>query len=236
MIFHTKKLKLHPILITVVVAIQILMNVKFRLTTCFLLFFVFVIHGPFVPPSDQLDINIIDNKDKKKGEGTRAEMRKREAKEKSSEAKGDTDSTRGFTTDQRIEIENLGLQKESMIDHKNEVAMVALSLEESAMTKLIEAAERRAIQRCPDYDANNQYWKRVDDMLVDQDKLMCKIHSFNDDVIMQKPSEFGVSDFLNNPSPSKKRKATDVDGIDSNDGGDDGSDSLHISCKSDESK
>ena len=64
-----------------------------------------------------------------------------------------------------------------MIDRKNEVAMVALLLEESAMTKLIEAAEQRAIQRCPEYDGNNRYWKKVDDMLADQDKLMNKIRS-----------------------------------------------------------
>ena len=112
-------------------------------------FYVFVLHGPFVPTADQLDINIIESKDKKKGEGTRSQQRKAEAREKANDAKGDSTSTRGFTTDQRIDIENLGLRKESMIDRKNEVAMVALSLEESAMTKMIAAAEQRAMQRCP---------------------------------------------------------------------------------------
>ena len=112
-----------------------------------------------------------------------------------------------------------------MIDRKNEVAMVALSLEQSAMTKLIEAAERRASQRCQEYDGENLYWKKVDDLLADQDKLMTKIRSFNNDVIMQKPSAFGVSDFLNNSSPTKKRKATEVEVIDTVDGADDGSDS-----------
>ena len=47
-----------------------------------------------------------------------------------------------------------------MIDRKNEVAMVALTLEESAMSKLVEAAERKATQRCVSYDAENPYWKR----------------------------------------------------------------------------
>ena len=41
-----------------------------------------------------------------------AEMRRKYAKEKVMDAKGDTNATRGFTADQRIEIENLGLQKE----------------------------------------------------------------------------------------------------------------------------
>lgn len=31
-------------------------------------FFIFVIHGPFVPTNQRLDILLLDNKDKKKGE------------------------------------------------------------------------------------------------------------------------------------------------------------------------
>ena len=173
-------------------------------------FYVFVLHGPFVAAGDQLDINLIENKDKKKGEGTRAQQRKAEAKEKEIDAKGDTSSKRGFTTDQRIDIESLGLRKESMIDRKHEVAMVALSMEESAMTKMIEAAERRAMQRCPEYDKCNQYWAKVDMMLKEQDQLMIKIRNFNEKIMNQKPAAHLVSDFLNNPSPDKKRKAIEI--------------------------
>lgn len=187
-------------------------------------FFVFVLYGPFVPPSDQLNINIIDAKDKKKGEGTRAQQRKLEAKEKELEAKGATQVNRGFTTDQRIDIENLGIQKETMMDRKHEVAMVALSLEESAMGKMVEAAERRAMQRCPTYDRSNEYWMKVDAMLKDQDQLMEKIKSFNQRIIDRKPDVLSVSDFINNPSPVKKRKAIDLEDLNSNDGDDDISD------------
>ena len=84
-------------------------------------------------------------------------MRKKDAHEKAIDAKNESISTRGFTTNQRIDIESLSMQKETMIDRENEVAMVALSLEESAMTKLIDAAERRAIFHCPEYNANNPY-------------------------------------------------------------------------------
>ena len=73
------------------------------------------------------------------------------------DAKNDVTVTRGFTTDQRIEIENLGVERETMIDRKNEVVMVALTLEETASTKLIETAERRATQRCPQYNADDSF-------------------------------------------------------------------------------
>ena len=89
------------------------------------------------------------------------------------------------------------------------------------MTKLVEAAERRAILRCPDYDESNTYWKEVDDLLAEQDTLMNKIRSFNNEITILKPSSFAVSDFLNNPSPSKKRKASAVEGNDSMDDSDD---------------
>ena len=152
------------------------------------------------------------------------QQRKIEAREKALEAKGDSHCSRGFTTDQRIDIETLGLQKESMLDRKHEVAMVALSLEESAMTKMVDAAERRAMQRCPDYDSGNQYWKKVDGMLKDQDQLMVKIRNFNQSIMNQKPCDLSISDFLNEPSPAKKRKAIDLDEMNSNDGDDDISD------------
>ena len=72
-------------------------------------FFVFVPYGPFVPPSERLDINLIDNGGKKKGEATRSEMREKEAKEKAEDATNDKNVARGFTNNQRIDIETLGL-------------------------------------------------------------------------------------------------------------------------------
>ena len=57
----------------------------------------------------------MDNKHKKKGEGTRAELRKRDAKERQLDAKNDTASQRGFSTEQCLEIELLDLQKQAMV-------------------------------------------------------------------------------------------------------------------------
>ena len=47
-------------------------------------------------------------------------------------------------------------------------------------------------------------------MLKEQDELMLKIRNFNKTIINQKPNVGLVSDFLNNPSPNKKRKAIDI--------------------------
>ena len=47
--------------------------------------------------------------ERKKGEATRSEMRKKETKEKAEDATNDKNVARGFTTNQRIDIETLGL-------------------------------------------------------------------------------------------------------------------------------
>ena len=63
-------------------------------------------------------MNLIDNKDKKKGEGTWVEMRKKDKNENAIDTRNESTSTYGFTTDQRIDIETLSIQKEMMIDRK----------------------------------------------------------------------------------------------------------------------
>ena len=178
-------------------------------------------------------MNLVDNKYKKKGEGTRAEMRKKDENEKAIDAKNDSTYTRGFTTNQRIDIESLSMQKETMVDRKNEEDMVALSLEESALKKLIDAAERRAIFCCPEYNADNPYWKRVEVLMKEQETLMEKIRGFNENIMTNNASAFTVSEFLNEPSPMKpssnKRKSpasdsNDTISVDSSGGDTDGDD------------
>jgi len=68
---------------------------------------VFVVYGQFVNASDRLDVLLIDNKDRKKGEGTRAQLRSKDAKDKALVSKHDTESQRGFSTYQRIGIKAL---------------------------------------------------------------------------------------------------------------------------------
>ena len=76
-------------------------------------------------------------------------MRENESTEKAIVAKHNASATRGFTTDQCIDIESSSLKKATLVDRKNEAALVGLSVEDSALTKLIEAAERQALSRRP---------------------------------------------------------------------------------------
>ena len=112
-------------------------------------FFVFVLYGPFVPKDDRLSLFIIDDKNKKKGEGTRAKGRAEDLKRKVSESHNDNTAIRGFTTEQRIEIENLNVQRQMMMDRQSESKIVGLSIEASAIERQVAHAERREEVRCP---------------------------------------------------------------------------------------
>lgn len=168
-------------------------------------FFVFFVYGPFVPASDRLDILLIDNKDRKKGEGTRAQLRNKGAKAKALESKHSTVSQRGLLTDQRIDVKALDVQKEAIRERKHEAALVGMFIHESALSKQIEAVERRAASRCNDFDPENIYWKKVDILLQDQDKLLLKIRTFNDNMLINKSKRnVSVFLFLRKPSPNKE--------------------------------
>ena len=155
---------------------------------------------------------LLDNRDKKKGVGTRAELRKKDANEKILESKHDTASQRGFSTEQCLEIESLDLQKQAMLERKTDSVLVGLSVEQSALKDQVEAAERRAASRYPEYTPTNIYWIKVDALLDDQEKLLAKIHTFNTELMQDKsvPKE-SVSSVLISPKKAKPHVEIEVD-------------------------
>lgn len=143
---------------------------------------------------------------------SQAQKRKEKMKKKTNERANDTQGHRGFSTDQRISIESMNINKKRLMHQQNETRLVGLSIQEAAIRNQIESAESRAVQRCPKYTKSNPYWKRVDELIEEQNQVVkaIKEHSqslINND-ITQSTQSFSndVSDFLNQESPVKKRK------------------------------
>ena len=67
----------------------------------------------------------------------------------------------------------------NFIDRKNEVAMINLDIEESAIARQVKTAEARAKNRCPVCEASNQFWKRADSIIKKHDEVMDKISKLN---------------------------------------------------------
>ena len=170
-------------------------------------FYVFMLWGPFASVEDRLPLLLTDETNKSKKECTRSQRRLAEKKEKVDDSAHDSSAARGFSTDQRINIETLNVQKQNQIDRIAEAAIVAISVEESAIARQVEAAEKRAIQRYPEYNADNYFWKRSDELLQRQQDIMQEIREMNTKKVENNEKGHGsVSEFLNAESPVKESK------------------------------
>ena len=167
-------------------------------------------YGPFAPKDDRLSLFIIDNKNKKKGDGARATARAEDLKRKVSESHNDNTAIRGFTTEQRIKIENLNVQRQMMMDRQNESKIVGLSIESSAIERQLAHAEKRAEVRCPEYNPSNVHWKRVDNLLEQQDEVVKRLHKMNK---TSSRTVKKVTQFLNQFSSKKEKLSNTVPSI-----------------------
>ena len=162
-------------------------------------FIAFIAWGPFAAPEEQLNIQLIDETLKPKGKGNRKDIRDSASEEKDINRVNDNTSQRGLSTAQDIEMEHLKVQRQMMVDRRNETSIVALSIQEAAIGRQLAAAETRAESRCPTYDDENSFWKRVDVLIKKQEDVMERISEFTS----QKQTEKMIS--------TKKRGASEID-------------------------
>ena len=141
-------------------------------------FFVFVLWGPYVPPDHRLNISLTTDRDRTKS-GSVRELKKKESEQKKLNAQSTMAFERGFSTDQRIELDNLKERRFERRDRNRESKMVGLCIEEGAISRQIVQAEKRAEARCSDYDPDNVYWQRVDQLLKMQQEITDRISRVN---------------------------------------------------------
>lgn len=128
--------------------------------------------------------------------------------DKDNERASDTLNVRGYSTDQRISIENMNVSIRRLEHQQKESKLVGLSIQASAIGTQIASAETRAIQRCPEYNPNNMYWKRVDLLIQQETDVVCTMNKYNNDLLVEDGSRNNVtriSTFLNQESPVKKK-------------------------------
>ena len=81
-----------------------------------------------------------------------------------------------------------------MTERKREASLTALSIEASAVSRLLENAKKRAETRCPTYNKNNILWKRVDELMAKHEGIVNRISVF--DTKESVKSDPKVTDFL----------------------------------------
>ena len=103
---------------------------------------------------------IFENQDAPKNAGAmdRVVKRKLDLESKELDYVSDANANRGFSTDKKISIEGLFVQKQIQKQQQVESSMVALIVHERAISRQIESAERRTEQRCKNYNPTNVQW------------------------------------------------------------------------------
>jgi len=144
-------------------------------------FMSFVVYGPFVDANDRLACFETSDGSTESNRG-RVAKRKAEISEKSDDRLHDNSNPRGYTTDQMFTSEALRLQRLAYEQTANESNLMALIAHETSLGRQIDAAERRAILRCAEYNPENIYWQRCDTLIEQQSKLNLNIASFTKDV------------------------------------------------------
>jgi hypothetical protein len=86
---------------------------------------------------------------------------------------------RGFSTDQRLNIEHVKINRQRLTHQKDETRLVGMSIQEAAIGRQIASAEARATVCCPEYDPSNVYWKKVDDLLEEQTRVTNNMGLYN---------------------------------------------------------
>ena len=166
----------------------------------------FVIYGTFVGPTDRLCLFEISNDDLGLV-SSRATNRKTELAENEWDRVNDTFNEMWITTDQRIRIEALRIQKWSQVQNSNKSNLAALVAPETAVGRKIDATENRTLVCCKEYNAETVFRKRVDELIEDQISITNDIKNFTKNMkpIVVKDNVFSASSSTHNPSATRMK-------------------------------
>ena len=144
---------------------------------------------------------------------TQKEKRKERREKKALERKNDSSAVRGFSTDQRITIESINVNKRTLQHLRTESQMVALGLQETAIRGQLTHAQSMAERQCPKYNKSNMFWKRADQLQQRHQETIDAIMQHTNalqEAPQEEESKVDLSDFLLQESPKKKRSFEDM--------------------------
>ena len=134
--------------------------------------FAFCLFGPFVSEQDR--VTIFEPKgtslDSNKANG-RAQMRKDKKNEENTMRMNDCKNKRGTSLEMRINIANLEIRQETIHQQKKERTVFAINCSLTACQKNLDRCEKRAMQLCPEYDADHHAWKKVIQFEAEAERL-----------------------------------------------------------------
>ena len=142
--------------------------------------FSFIAYGPFVKKDQRLSLLEISDASKKTVK-SRAEKRKADKIQKDIKRAADSNPERGFSTDQKLQLEIIDLTRQQTKDRSRESVLMGLCVQEAALTKQIDRAERMAERLAPDDvdDPNNKWWVKVNNLIHKQELILIQMANLN---------------------------------------------------------
>ena len=142
--------------------------------------FSFIAYGPFVKKDQRLSLLEISDASKKTVK-SRAEKRKADKIQKDIKRAADSNPERGFSTDQKLQLEIIDLTRQQTKDRSRESVLMGLCVQEAALTKQIDRAERMAERLAPDDvdDPNNKWWIKVNNLIHKQELIIIQMANLN---------------------------------------------------------
>ena len=162
--------------------------------------FSFLTYGPFVDKSKRLPLLEISDASSKTVK-SRAQKRKADLLVKNTQREHDSTSSRGFSTDQNIQLQMVSLQRVQVSNQNRETILIGLCMEESTICKQLERAEKLALRLAPDNidDPTNYYWKKVEILSKKQEAITTRMSELNNAAF---DKEKGINNEQNkNPPP-----------------------------------
>ena len=162
--------------------------------------FSFLTYGPFVDKSKRLPLLEISDASSKTVK-SRAQKRKADLLVKNTQREHDSTSSRGFSTDQNIQLQMVSLQRVQVSNQNRETILIGLCMEESTICKQLERAEKLALRLAPDNidDPTNYYWKKVEILSKKQEAITTRMSELNNAAF---DKEKGINNQQNmNPPP-----------------------------------
>ena len=133
---------------------------------------------------------------------SRAQKRKSDKIAKQLQRANDSSADRGFSTDQKIQLEMIDLTRQQTTDRSRESILMGLCVQEAALTKQIDRAERMAERLAPDdiEDVNNKWWNKVKNLIHKQELIVTEMAKLNNNAIVR--NKGGSNNSLNSNKDS----------------------------------
>jgi hypothetical protein len=171
--------------------------------------FAFCLYGPFTSEHERISIfeKGGSSQDQLKTNG-RAVKRELEKKEDEMTRNNDNNNQRGMSFSIKLGVDNLEHKKNELAHQQKETSLIALNMAIQQNQRNLDRSEKRAERLCPEYDPDNIFWKKVNQLEVKSMLLEAQLDNFHSPATEGEASSELLNKYVvyDNETPKRSRK------------------------------